>query len=147
MREATSMRTANGWSWLLAVTLTLAAVTLALPSLAAAAKAPAHPTTAHLTTAHSTTGGSAEGIVQSVSAKAIVLRQLDGSTVGVPVGPGTHVFVNGKNASLRDVKRGFVASVTLKPGKPATLRAIDPAAQQAGAGAKGPKKAKLPHPS
>jgi len=65
--------------------------------------------------------GTGEGIVQSVSASAIVLRELDGSTVSVPVGSSTHVFVDGKKVLLRDVKIGFVASATWKAGKPAPV--------------------------
>lgn len=60
---------------------------------------------------------SAEGIVQSVAAKAVVLRELDGSAVTVPVNAGTHVFVDGRLASLHDVRPGFVASAKWKAGK------------------------------
>jgi hypothetical protein len=67
-----------------------------------------------------------QGIVQSVSARAVVLRELDGTTVSVAVAPSTHVFVNGKRASVRDVKTGFVASAAWKPGNPArVLQAFD----------------------
>jgi hypothetical protein len=70
--------------------------------------------------------GTGKGIVQSVSAQAIVLRELDGSTVRVPVASSTHVFVDGKRASLRDVKAGFVASAAWRAGKPApVLHAFD----------------------
>ena len=70
--------------------------------------------------------GAGKGIVQSVSAQAIVLRELDGSTVRVPVASSTHVFVDGKRASLRDVKAGFVASAAWKAGKPVrVLHAFD----------------------
>src|SRR4029078_8099346 len=65
--------------------------------------------------------GTGEGIVQAVSTSAIVLRELDGSTVTVPVGSSTHVFVDGKKALLREVKVGFVASATWKAGKPAPV--------------------------
>lgn len=70
--------------------------------------------------------GAGKGIVQSVSATAIVLRELDGSTVRIPVAANTHVFVNGLRASLRDVRAGFVASAVWKAGKPArVLQAFD----------------------
>jgi hypothetical protein len=70
--------------------------------------------------------GAGKGIVQSVSATAIVLRELDGSTVRVPVALSTHVFVNGLRASLRDVRAGFVASAVWKAGRPArVLQAFD----------------------
>ncbi|MDX6437993.1 MAG: hypothetical protein QOF45_576 [Gaiellaceae bacterium] len=65
--------------------------------------------------------GAGKGIVQSVSATAIVLRELDGSTVRIPVAANTHVFVNGLRASLRDVRAGFVASAVWKAGKPARV--------------------------
>jgi hypothetical protein len=70
--------------------------------------------------------GTGKGIVQSVSAQAIVLRELDGSTVRIPVASSTHVFVDGKRAALRDVKAGFVASAAWRAGKPArVLHAFD----------------------
>jgi hypothetical protein len=72
--------------------------------------------------------GRGEGIVQSVSlsANAIVLRELDGSTVSISVAASTHVFVNGKQASLRDVQAGFVASAAWKAGGSArVLQAFD----------------------
>lgn len=60
--------------------------------------------------------GRGEGIVQSVFTSAVVLRQLDGSTVSISVGNGTQVFVDGKKASLYDVKAGYVASAAWKAG-------------------------------
>jgi hypothetical protein len=70
--------------------------------------------------------GRGEGIVQSVSANAIVLRELDGSTVSIAVASSTHVFVNGTQASLPDVKAGFVASAAWKAGGSArVLQAFD----------------------
>ena len=68
-------------------------------------------------TSHS--AGSEQGIVQSVSMKAVVLKALDGSVVTVFVVPSTRVFVDGVLASLHDVKPGFVAVVSWKAGKPA----------------------------
>jgi hypothetical protein len=105
------------WSATVAVTVGLAAVVLAGPSFAEAA--------AFAKPAHAKVDAR-EGIVQSVSAKAIVLRELDGRTVSVPVALSTHVFVDGKRASLRDVNAGFVASVAWKVGNPArVLQAFD----------------------
>lgn len=69
----------------------------------------------------STEGGTGQGIVQSVSPRALILRELDGGTVTVPVVPHTRVFVDGKLASLRDVKPGFVAVARWKAGKPARV--------------------------
>jgi hypothetical protein len=101
------------WSTAVAVMVVVAALAGALT-----APTPAHARSPGKDAAPS---GAGEGIVQSVSASAIVLRELDGSTVSVPVASSTHVFVDGKRASLRDVKVGFVASGTWKVGKPATL--------------------------
>ena len=59
------------------------------------------------------------GIVQSVSPTAIVLRELDGSTAVLAVGPATRVLVNGFRATLADVEPGFVARVTHNGEAPA----------------------------
>jgi hypothetical protein len=93
-----------------AVFVALAAVALAGPSVAEAA-APVK----------SAKAGTRQGIVQSVLPKAIVLRELDGSTVRVLVGPSTRVFVDGKRATLHDIRRGFVATATWTAGKPARV--------------------------
>ena len=70
--------------------------------------------------------GRGEGIVQSVSANGVVLRQLDGSTVNISVGSSTQVFVDGKHALLTDVKAGYVASAAWKAGGMAhVLQAFD----------------------
>ena len=121
-----------------ALTVAFAAVALAAPSFAKAATfaKPAHPGSQGKGPAARGAGnakaGVAEGIVQSVSAKAIVLRELDGSTVSVPVASSTHVFVDGKRASLGDVRAGFVASAAWKAGKSApVLRAFDLSGQHA----------------
>jgi hypothetical protein len=107
----------RSWSATLAVMVGSAALVLIAPSFAEAAK-PVQGDTAK--------AGTREGIVQSVSAKAIVLRELDGRTVRIPVAPTTQVFVDGKRALLRNVKAGFVASVAWKTGKPArVLQAFD----------------------
>jgi hypothetical protein len=92
------------------VVVALAAVVLAGPSVAKAA-APAKPAKT----------GARKGIVQSVSPRAIVLRELDGSTVRVQIVPSTRVFVDGKRATLRDIRRGFVATATGTAGKPARV--------------------------
>lgn len=73
--------------------------------------------------------GSAHGIVQSVSARAVLVRELDGSIVSVPVEPSTHVFVDGRRASLADVGPGFVAAASWTTDRPAgELEAFDPSA-------------------
>lgn len=62
------------------------------------------------------------GIVQSVGPSALVLRALDGSEVSVAVGPATRVRLNGRLASLADIRSGFVAeAVTLASGGPAVV--------------------------
>jgi hypothetical protein len=62
------------------------------------------------------------GIVQSVGPSALVLRALDGSEVSVAVGPATRVRLNGRPASLADIRSGFVAeAVTLAPGASAVV--------------------------
>ena len=60
------------------------------------------------------------GVVQSVAATHIVLRELDGTLVSVAVTPGTRVFVNGRRAALADLQPGFVAAVTHNGPAPAT---------------------------
>jgi hypothetical protein len=73
--------------------------------------------------------GSASGIVQSVAADAVVVKELDGSAVSVPVGPSTRVFVDGARASLAAVQPGFVVSTSWSAGKPtAELLVFDPSA-------------------
>ena len=66
----------------------------------------------------------AQGVVQSVGSTTVVVKQLDGSTVTVPVDrKTTQVFVNNKHSQWTDVKPGYVLSATWKAGKPApTLR-------------------------
>jgi hypothetical protein len=67
-----------------------------------------------------------QGLVQSVSATAVLLRALDGSTSTVPIGPQTRVLVDGGLAPLHDVKPGFVAIVKWAGGKAAQqLSAFD----------------------
>jgi len=66
------------------------------------------------------------GIVQALSAKAVTLKELDGTTLSVAVDAKTHVFVDGKPASLRDVEPGFAAIAKVKAGRPALeLRTFD----------------------
>jgi hypothetical protein len=59
------------------------------------------------------------GIVQAVFTRAVVLKQLDGTTLTVPVDARTRVLVDGRRSMLTDVKPGFVAVAVLKPGGPA----------------------------
>jgi hypothetical protein len=62
------------------------------------------------------------GIVQSADRTGLVLRALDGTEVTVPVAPRTRFRLNGRPASLTDIRSGFVAeAVTLVPGGPAAV--------------------------
>ena len=76
------------------------------------------------TTAAPGSSQGAQGVVQSVGSTSVVVKQLDGSAVTVPVDRRTtQVFVNNKHAQWTDVKPGYVLSATWKVGKPApTLR-------------------------
>lgn len=69
--------------------------------------------------------GSAKGIVQSVSATGLVLRQLDGSEVSIAVTSATRVFVDGKRAGIAGVKPGFVVSAAWTGGTTRVLQALD----------------------
>lgn len=70
---------------------------------------------------------SAQGVVQAVLASAVVLIELDGSTVRVPVGARTRVFIDGKRAVLSDVEGGFVVIASWNGTKPAPeLQALSP---------------------
>jgi hypothetical protein len=53
-----------------------------------------------------------QGVVQSVSGSTVVIRALDGSTLSVPVGPGTRVLVDGRLAAPDGIAPGDVAVVT-----------------------------------
>jgi hypothetical protein len=67
-----------------------------------------------------------QGVVQSVSTSTIVLKELDGSSVSVPVDAQTQVLVDGVKALLKNIKPGFVAIAKWKDGKAATqIRAFD----------------------
>src|SRR5580692_2215194 len=49
-----------------------------------------------------------QGVVQSISARTLVLRELDGAIVTIPIGVQTQIFVDGRPARVEDVKPGFV---------------------------------------
>ena len=100
----------RSWTAAAAVLVALGGVALAGPSVAEAA-APAKPAKA----------GARKGIVQSVSPRAIVLRELDGSTVRIPVALSTRVFVDGRLAALQNIKRGFVATAKWNALRPARV--------------------------
>lgn len=51
------------------------------------------------------------GIVQSVEPAGVVLRALDGTAVAVPLAVETRYRVNGRPATIADLRPGFVAEV------------------------------------
>jgi hypothetical protein len=59
------------------------------------------------------------GIVQSAGPSSLVLRALDGVELVVPVGPRTRVRLNGRPATLADVRPGFVAEAVSNGSGPA----------------------------
>src|SRR5262245_26404513 len=62
---------------------------------------------------------SGNGIVQAVRPHVVVVRQLDGSILLVPVGPRTVVLVNGVRSGLAAIQPGFVLAFKGRPGRPA----------------------------
>src|SRR5262245_5541788 len=63
--------------------------------------------------------GSARGIVQSTTATVVLVKELDGTSVEIPIGPSTHFFLDGKRATLATVRPGRVAMASWKAGKAA----------------------------
>ena len=55
--------------------------------------------------------GDARGIVQTITARTLELRTLDGATLVVRTDARTRVTVNKRRAALTDIGRGFVAVV------------------------------------
>jgi hypothetical protein len=110
------------------VLATLIGLALLFAALILIASAPAayatHPLTAQATArpAKPPTRGRriSRGIVQAVSLRTVLLRQLDGSTLTVPVNARTRVRLDGRRATLADVRPGFVAiAVWTRIGRPA----------------------------
>jgi hypothetical protein len=108
----------------------VAAATLACsaPALAASPHSSKTPTTT--TTSLTPPSGpsvSVQGVVQSVSSSTVLVKQLDGSAVVVPIDRTTQIFVNGKPARVSDVKRGYVLIASFQAGRPASvLRFVRP---------------------
>jgi ABC-type transport system substrate-binding protein len=70
---------------------------------------------------------SVQGVVQSISSSTVLVKQLDGSAVIVPIDRTTQIFVNGKSAHTSDVKRGYVLIASFQTGRPAgVLRFVRP---------------------
>ena len=70
---------------------------------------------------------SVQGVVQSLNGSAVVVRQLDGSTVTVGINRSTRITIDGRPGKITDVKPGFVLVTTVKAGQPAsTIRLLRP---------------------
>lgn len=65
------------------------------------------------------------GIVQSVSSNRLVLKGLDGGTVVVAIDARTRVVLDGRAASILDIRPGFVAVVTVRGGGGAAALKVD----------------------
>ncbi len=75
------------------------------------------------------------GVVQTISLSRITLRELDGSTVSIAVGPSTRVRLNGLPAAIADIEPGFVAAVAHDGAAPAlAIRAFGRVARTLDAG-------------
>jgi hypothetical protein len=61
------------------------------------------------------------GVIQTVSPTQIVLRELDGSSLALAVGPRTRVLLNALPAQLADLQPGFVAAVAHNGPRPARV--------------------------
>lgn len=67
------------------------------------------------------------GVVQAVWPTGVAVKQLDGSSVSVPVGHGTKVMIDGKPGSLSQVRPGAVLAATWQAGTiPSLLRFARP---------------------
>jgi hypothetical protein len=67
------------------------------------------------------------GTVESVSSTEVVLKELDGSSVTISVNSHTRVLVDGQEASITDLKSGYVGLAIRDGNNPArALRAHDP---------------------
>jgi hypothetical protein len=105
--------------WSAGVASLAAAAALVVAALPATATAAHSPPAKPANPPHGQ-GGSARGIVQSLTANTVLVKELDGTSVEIPVGPSTHVFVNGRLATLDAVRPGLVATASWKAGKAAT---------------------------
>jgi hypothetical protein len=119
-------RVAVGSKMVIAAILAAISLAFAAPALASNGKGPVKSTT---TTTVSQSGSvvHVQGVVQSVSASAVVVRQLDGSAVSVAIDRQTRITIGARPGRIGDVKPGFVLVTTVKAGQPAsTLRFLRP---------------------
>lgn len=69
--------------------------------------------------------GVERGIVQAIERQAVVLRALDGTDVTIPLRPETRLRLNGRRASLTELRVGLVAEAVLDgAGNALVLRAF-----------------------
>lgn len=61
------------------------------------------------------------GIVQSIDGRSVVLRALDGTAIGVALGPATRYRLNGRAATRSAIRSGFVAEAVTVGGGPALV--------------------------
>jgi len=116
-----------GW-WLALCGVALAAV-LVFPAATLAAPPPAKSKAADNKPPSHGKPGSARGIVQSLVEGAVVVKELDGTTIRIPVAQSTHVFFDGKRAGLERVRAGLVAIASWKAnGAAARLQLFDASA-------------------
>ena len=62
-----------------------------------------------------------QGVVQAVFSSTVLVKQLDGTAVVVPVDRRTQVLVNGRQAQWSEVKPGFVLIASWQSGRAASL--------------------------
>jgi hypothetical protein len=61
------------------------------------------------------------GTVEVVSSTRVVLKELDGSSVTIPIDSGTRIVVDGQEASISDVKEGYVGLAMRDGDNPARV--------------------------
>ena len=108
--------------------LAVAALAFAAPSYADHGKSSSKSGPPTTTVSHSGDATvSVQGVVQSAGGSAVVVKQLDGSTVSVGISRNTHITVDGHPSRVSDVKPGFVLVTTVKAGQAAsTMRFLRP---------------------
>ena len=118
MLQMTRVRTTSWRVGLACLAVAAALVVVAAPATAGPLAPPAKAKPEGKPPPHGQ-GGSARGIVQSATASVVLVKELDGTSVGIPIGPSTHFFLDGKRATLGDVRPGRVAIASWKAAKAA----------------------------
>src|SRR5262245_44463511 len=106
---------------LLAALVALALAVAAAPAWGASGDAHAKPQKPNAALPGPVRNGN--GIVQEVRPHALVVRLLDGRTLGVPVPPRAVVLVSWARSALAAVQPGFVVAITARGGKAFEIRA------------------------